>query len=246
MPAPRLGHCPRPEGRGPSRDVQWGGRGLGPRGIAAPAGSLGGKPPARQCQPVPAFGKGAFASRSPLAARPQLAAGGSRPPWHWHPHPPRRPAPRFPHPPGLLGSGAGAGTRTDVIVGGEPNPRGGSASARARERLRRTFQGIRAAGRSGRGSCALGFIVRVHCGLAWWALLRRCPQPRSTPGRAESAFHGADRNRGCNAVETCFPSVEPELPADRVAGDAGGEGIGDLGRKPQGELMTAADFFFFF
>lgn len=71
---------------------------------------------------------------------------------------------------------------------------------------------------SGWGSCALGFIVRVHCGLPSRAtLVPRLLAPlqpslqlwSTPPARAESAFAGSDRDSVCIAVRTCFPCIEP-------------------------------------
>lgn len=109
---------------------------------------------------------------------------------------------------------------------------------------------------SGWGSCALGFIVRVHCGLP----SRATPVPRllarlqpslqlwsTPPARAESAFPGSDPDSVCIAVWTCFPCIEPRAARRSCRrGCWGEERKGDLGRKPGRSNDTSRFFFFFF
>lgn len=128
--------------------------------------------------------------------------------------------------------------RTDVIVGGEPN-RCGWERPRLRELTpTRHLSGNPGAAGSGRASCASGLVVRVHCGLSSRALLANlgwCPcsppcslHPPSLPELPSPVQTGTGFALQSGRAS---PASSLELPANRVDGDAGGGGMGKLGRK---------------
>lgn len=91
---------------------------------------------------------------------------------------------------------------------------------------------------SGRASCASGLVVRVHCGLSSRALLatpgwRPCSRPCSLRPRSLPELPSPVQTRTGFALQSgrASPASSLELPADRVARDAGGGGMGNLGRK---------------
>lgn len=202
-----------------------------PGGITPAAGSRGGS----ASSALRPRWEGASGSWSLLAVLPSPPprCWGIPEGWLWRPHPPR------PGRPQAAEDEAGAGRGTDVIVSGEPNPRA-DESACSSYRLRCTFQGIRGVGRSGSRSCALGFIVRVHCGLPSRgtpahqlpAPLHSSPQPSSIPRPGPSLPSSVHTGTGF-AMQSRRASLASsrELPTDLVTGVAGGGGDGRPGEE---------------